>query len=89
MNHWILSKLSAAVKTCNEALKQYNFQDSTTAVYNFWLYDLCDVYLVSPKKPHYPKHLTSCYYALLFMASLVSYPTAITNCYGSLFYSTW
>jgi valyl-tRNA synthetase len=25
--------------------EQYNFPVATTAVYNFWLYELCDVYL--------------------------------------------
>ena len=46
MDRWILIKLSLAIRTSNEALEQYNFQEVTTAIYNFWLYDLCDVYLV-------------------------------------------
>ena len=47
MDLWILSKLSAAVKSANEGFESYDFPQVTTAVYNFWLYELCDVYLVS------------------------------------------
>ncbi len=50
MDRWILSKLGFAIRTANEALDQYSFQEVTTAIYNFWLYDLCDVYLVSASK---------------------------------------
>ncbi|XP_014607810.1 PREDICTED: valine--tRNA ligase [Polistes canadensis] len=42
---WMLSRVSYAVKTCNEAMRQYDFTTATTACYNMWLYDLCDVYL--------------------------------------------
>ncbi|ODN06420.1 Valine--tRNA ligase [Orchesella cincta] len=49
MERWILGKLSKAAGIANDALTQYNFQDSTTAVYNFWLYEFCDVYLESLK----------------------------------------
>jgi len=49
MDLWILSKLSAAVKSANEGFESYDFPQVTTAVYNFWLYELCDVYLESLK----------------------------------------
>jgi len=49
MDRWILSRLSAATKSTNEAFKTYEFPKATTALYNFWLYDLCDVYLESIK----------------------------------------
>ncbi|KRY54005.1 Valine--tRNA ligase [Trichinella britovi] len=42
---WILSRLSAAVRLCNDAFENYEFSKATTACYNFWLYELCDVYL--------------------------------------------
>ncbi|XP_076244196.1 valyl-tRNA synthetase [Calliopsis andreniformis] len=42
---WMLSRVSYAVKTCDEAMAQYDFNTATTACYNLWLYDLCDVYL--------------------------------------------
>ena len=43
---WILSRLSAAASLCNEGFEAYEFPKATTALYNFWLYELCDVYLV-------------------------------------------
>ncbi|KAG7207193.1 hypothetical protein KM043_008878 [Ampulex compressa] len=42
---WMLSRLSHTVKVCDEAMAQYDFTSATTACYNLWLYDLCDVYL--------------------------------------------
>uniref|UniRef100_A0A3P8WTC0 Valine--tRNA ligase n=1 Tax=Cynoglossus semilaevis TaxID=244447 RepID=A0A3P8WTC0_CYNSE len=44
-DRWILSRLSAAVASCDAGFKAYDFPSITTAVYNFWLYELCDVYL--------------------------------------------
>lgn len=45
-DRWILSRLSAAVGLCDAGFKAYDFPAITTAIYNFWLYELCDVYLV-------------------------------------------
>lgn len=45
-DRWILSRLCAAVGLCDAAFKAYDFPSLTTTVYNFWLYELCDVYLV-------------------------------------------
>ena len=45
MDRWILSRLAFATNQCNEGFEQYNFPQATTALYNFWLYELCDVYL--------------------------------------------
>jgi len=42
---WILSRLAEAVNITNVGLETFNFAQATTAVYSFWLYDLCDVYL--------------------------------------------
>ncbi|KAL7986350.1 hypothetical protein Chor_011516 [Crotalus horridus] len=42
---WILSRLSHAVELCDVGFQAYDFSGITTAVYNFWLYELCDVYL--------------------------------------------
>ena len=41
----ILSRLAAAVERANAGFAQYQFAEVTTAIYNFWLYELCDVYL--------------------------------------------
>ena len=46
MDKWILSRLSAAVSDCNTGFSEYDFPVITTAIYSFWLYELCDVYLV-------------------------------------------
>uniref|UniRef100_A0A672HPA1 Valine--tRNA ligase n=1 Tax=Salarias fasciatus TaxID=181472 RepID=A0A672HPA1_SALFA len=48
-DRWILSRLSAAVALCDAGFKAYDFPTITTAIYNFWLYELCDVYLESVK----------------------------------------
>jgi valyl-tRNA synthetase len=49
MDRWILSRLSAAVREVNKGLAAYDLSAATSAVYNFWLYDLCDVYLEASK----------------------------------------
>ncbi|KAF5102163.1 hypothetical protein D0Z03_000474 [Geotrichum reessii] len=46
---WILHKLAEASKATNEALDSRDFLTSTTAIYNFWLYELCDVYIENSK----------------------------------------
>ncbi|XP_059826939.1 valine--tRNA ligase [Hypanus sabinus] len=45
MDRWILSRLSHAVQTCDHSFRQYDFPEVTTAIYNFWLYELSNVYL--------------------------------------------
>uniref|UniRef100_A0A673LJ00 Valine--tRNA ligase n=1 Tax=Sinocyclocheilus rhinocerous TaxID=307959 RepID=A0A673LJ00_9TELE len=45
-DRWILSRLSAAVALCDSGFQAYDFPAITTAIYNFWLYELCDIYLV-------------------------------------------
>ncbi|KAJ3057123.1 hypothetical protein HK097_000051 [Rhizophlyctis rosea] len=42
---WILSKLNSAVRDTNKYLDQMNFMQATSSVYQFWLTELCDVYL--------------------------------------------
>lgn len=49
-DRWILSRLCAAVALCDAAFKAYDFPSLTTTVYNFWLYELCDVYLVRKRE---------------------------------------
>lgn len=46
---WILHKLSDASKITNEALENRDFLASTNAIYNFWLYEFCDVYIENSK----------------------------------------
>jgi len=49
MDQWILSRLSAAVESANAGFQTYDFVKVTSAIYNFWLYELCDIYLESLK----------------------------------------
>ncbi|KXS10906.1 hypothetical protein M427DRAFT_102975 [Gonapodya prolifera JEL478] len=42
---WILSKLNSTIETVNSNLESMNFMATTAAIYNFWLYEVCDVYL--------------------------------------------
>jgi valyl-tRNA synthetase len=46
VERWILYKLNAAAKEINQYLNDRNFMMATTSAYNFWLYELCDVYIV-------------------------------------------
>lgn len=46
---WILHKLNLAAREVNTNLAERNFMAATTAVYNFWLYELCDVYIEAIK----------------------------------------
>ncbi|KAG7717748.1 hypothetical protein KL949_003022 [Ogataea haglerorum] len=46
---WILHKLSKCSEKVNKALDEREFYDATQAIYNFWLYDLCDVYIENSK----------------------------------------
>jgi len=42
---WILSRFSAASKAVNKSMTEFAFSTATTAVYAFWQYDLCDVFI--------------------------------------------
>ncbi|CAI5713249.1 unnamed protein product [Hyaloperonospora brassicae] len=44
-DRYILSRLNHAIKVCNDSFAAYEFGELTNALYTFWLYDLCDVYL--------------------------------------------
>jgi valyl-tRNA synthetase len=46
---WILGRLQCAVEGANKGFESYEFSDSTQAIYSFWLYDFCDVYLEAIK----------------------------------------
>ena len=42
-----MHKLNLAAEEINKQLAERNFMNATGAAYNFWLYELCDVYIVS------------------------------------------
>ncbi|KAF7969993.1 hypothetical protein HWV62_25422 [Athelia sp. TMB] len=46
---WILHKLNIAAQEVNKHMADRNFMMVTTDVYNFWLYELCDVYIEAMK----------------------------------------
>lgn len=58
---WILHKMNEAAKNINLHLEEKNFMQATTDIYNFWLYELCDVYIenikpvTEPNSPAQPK----------------------------------
>ncbi|KAG6372693.1 tRNA synthetases class I-domain-containing protein [Boletus reticuloceps] len=49
VERWILHKLNYAAGEVNKCLEVRNFMAATTAVHNFWLYELCDVYIEAMK----------------------------------------
>ena len=49
MDKWILSRLSQAVEDVNKGFRDYDFPVATTALYDFWVYELCDVYFEALK----------------------------------------
>ncbi|KAK9820072.1 hypothetical protein WJX72_005790 [[Myrmecia] bisecta] len=42
---WVLSRLKAAIDATVKGLEGYDFSTSTQAVYAFWQYELCDVFI--------------------------------------------
>jgi valyl-tRNA synthetase len=44
---WILHKFNKAAQNTNKGLEERNFLLATDEVYRYWLYELCDVYIVS------------------------------------------
>lgn len=53
MDNWILSRMSETVSLCDAGLKGYDLTTATTALFNFWLYDLCDYYIEYLKPSFY------------------------------------
>ncbi|KAH9251970.1 hypothetical protein BASA81_010174 [Batrachochytrium salamandrivorans] len=46
---WILHRLALCAKDCNESFTKFAFSGVTTALYDFWYYDLADVYIEAVK----------------------------------------
>lgn len=49
VEQWILHKLNECSLNVNKALQDRSFMAATSAVHEFWLYDLCDVYIEAMK----------------------------------------
>lgn len=58
MDKWILSRLSETVKICDDGFRKYELTNVTTALFNFWLYDLCDYYIEYLKPSFYSEKQT-------------------------------
>ena len=50
-----MHKLNLAAEEINKQLAERNFMNATGAAYNFWLYELCDVYIVRGRAIEYRK----------------------------------
>lgn len=46
---WILHRLDTVASQVDAAFKQRNFMNVCTYIFDFWLYDLCDVYIEAMK----------------------------------------
>ena len=44
-----MSRLSFCVEKVDSSISAYTFEPATTAIYNFWLYEFCDIYLEAVK----------------------------------------
>jgi valyl-tRNA synthetase len=42
---WILGRISNCAKQVNVLLEDMSFMAAASTVYNFWLYELCDIYI--------------------------------------------
>lgn len=56
---WILHKLNVFIKSANENFESYNFSEVAFAAYNFWLYELCDIYLELIKSRLYEENISN------------------------------
>lgn len=52
-SRWILSRLSVAAQEINESLKEYRFNDATSAIYQFIWREFCDWYIEMSKHALY------------------------------------
>lgn len=46
---WILSRLQFAAEQINNGFEERNFMHICSTIFNFWLYELCDVYIEAMK----------------------------------------
>ncbi|CAF1467292.1 unnamed protein product, partial [Didymodactylos carnosus] len=42
---WIINRLYHAIEQCENGFEAYQLPTVTTAIYNFWLYEFCDIYI--------------------------------------------
>jgi len=49
VNQWMLAKLCKAADACNRNFASFNLMNVTSAIYQLWQYELCDVYIEAVK----------------------------------------
>ncbi|QSL64153.1 hypothetical protein MERGE_000308 [Pneumocystis wakefieldiae] len=49
VERWILHKYTKTAQSLNTALEERNFYNATNVIYNFWLYEFCDIYIENSK----------------------------------------
>jgi len=49
LNSWILSRLNTMVSEINRSFEKYALGEVVGSFHNFWLYELCDIYLEATK----------------------------------------
>ena len=47
MDLWILSRMSAMLAVCDRSFAEFDLHHATEAIQQFWIQELCDIYLVS------------------------------------------
>ena len=58
MEKWLFHKLNIASSAVSAHLDKRDFSDATTAAYQFFLYDLCDVF-IEATKPLFEENIES------------------------------
>jgi len=49
LNSWILAKLNKLLLDVNRSFEKYSLGEASNSFYNFWQYELCDIYLEATK----------------------------------------
>ncbi|QPG73509.1 valine--tRNA ligase [Brettanomyces nanus] len=49
VEQWILHKMNKCAEKLNVHLENREFYEATQSIYNFWLYELCDIYIENSK----------------------------------------
>lgn len=50
-DQWIISRFNKVSAIANNCFENYQFGDLTNSLYDFWLKELCDVYIEAMKAP--------------------------------------
>ena len=56
LDRWILSRLNTTTININKTIEEYKFGETTISFHNFWLYELCDIYLEGIKPAFYKQN---------------------------------